>query len=863
MEFLERTPQLGELNAGLQDAVRGRGSLALVSGEAGIGKSTLVERFTQRQDRATRVFWGVCDALFSPRPLGPLHDMAPQFGGEVETLLASDASPAEIYPAVLKGLSARPAVMVFEDIHWADERTLDLLHYLSRRITRTSALVVMTYRDDGLGSRHPLQLLLGNLAGSPVVRRLPLAPLSENAVRELTGDQVLDAAALYRQTGGNPFYVTEVLANPESGIPPTVRDAVLARVARLSRSGHAVLEAASVIGMRVTPWLLNEVTGAEAQAVDESMAAGMLLAQDDRLVFRHELARQTILESISLPRRQVLHRLVLDSLKASPETRDDLARLAHHAEAAGDRAAILAYAPKAAEQASAAGAHRGAVALYALALRFADDLPLAEQAAMWAQYARECGFTAQRGEQVAAMRTAVDRWRQAEDPLKYGESLGRLAFDLHLVGERDEAAEVNNTAIQVLESLPSGPELEIVYNTGARLYLANMENRAALELAEKALALAERRGDEERRVWFTETLGLCLFFLDYPRGIETLEEALRAAQDLNLAARIANIYSNLSSLLVEYHEFDRADAHFTAGLALATEWEFEFSRMFLLSWRAYLHLLRGRWDAAEADIAEVLERPATFIVSRGPALMALGRLRARRGDPEPMVALDESLGVMEKLGYQQREGVLRGARAEAAWLAGEPERTLAEAQAVYERAVVQQQPWMTGELAFWRRRAGEDLEVPDWIATPYALHIAGDWYGAAAAWEAMGCPYEQARALADGDLEARRQALAIFEHLGARPAAQALRAQLQAAGVVDLPRKPRQATRANPFGLTRRQGEILDLLTENLTNAEIADRLHISPKTVDHHVSAVLAKLNVATRREAAELARQFPTDSP
>ncbi len=285
--------------------------------------------------------------------------------------------------------------------------------------------------------------------------------------------------------------------------------------------------------------------------------------------------------------------------------------------------------------------------------------------------------------------------------------------------------------------------------------------------------------------------------------------------------------------------------------------------MFLLAWRAQLHLLQGRWQAAEADIAEVLERPATFIVSRGPALMALGRLRARRGEPGAEAALDESLEVMSMLGYRQREGVLRGARAEAAWLAGDPGRMLAEAQAVYERAVQQRQPWMTGELAFWRWRAGEAVEMPDWVARPYALQIAGDWQGAAAAWEDLGCPYEQARALGDGDPQARLQALQIFDQLGARPAATALRTQLAADGITDLPRKPRKATRANPFGLTRRQGEILALLIENLTNAEIAARLHISPKTVDHHVSAVLAKLSVQSRREAAELARRSPPYTP
>lgn len=859
MELLERAPHMAELNAGLAEAILGSGCLALVSGEAGIGKTTLLEQFANQHRDGTRVLWGKCDALFTPRPLGPLHDMALQIGGELPELLSSDAPLNSIFSIVLGELQHHPAIVVFEDVHWADEATLDLLRFVGWRISQTSALLVMSYRDDELRPRHPLHSLLGNLATTSAVRRIPLPPLSALAVQALVGELEFDATALYHQTGGNPFYVTEVLANPEKEIPTSVREAVLARVARLSASGYAVLEAAAVIGQRVETWLLAAVTGAEAPAAEECMAVGMLLAREDDLAFRHELARETILETISPPRKQVLHRMVLDALRSSPTERRDLARLAHHAEAAGDPVAILEYAPAAARQASAASAHRGAVALYALALRFAEDLPIPEQAEMWSQYSRECGFTAQRKEQVAAMRNAVNRWHQTDNYLKYGESLGRLAFDLHLIGERPEAERVNTTAIQVLEALPPGPELEIAYNTGARLYLSKMENRKALAFAEKALELAQRRGDEERIIWFTETTGLCWFCLGSARGIEILERTLAKARDLNLTARVANIYANLSSFLVELHEFERAEAHFTAGLAYATERDFEFARMFLLAWRAQMHLLQGRWQAAATDIAKVLERPPTFVVSRGPALMALGRLRARRGDPGAETALDESLEVMFKLGYRQREGNLRGARAEAAWLAGDPKRTLVEAREVYDRAVEHGQPWMTGELAYWRWKAGDEIELPEWLARPYAFQIEGNWQAAAAAWEEMGCPYEQARALADGDAEAQIAALAIFEQLGARPMADHVRRDLQAANVPGIPRQPRASTRKNPFGLTNRQIEVLTLLTENLTNAEIAARLHISPKTVDHHISAILGKLNVQTRREAADLARHDP----
>jgi DNA-binding NarL/FixJ family response regulator len=136
--------------------------------------------------------------------------------------------------------------------------------------------------------------------------------------------------------------------------------------------------------------------------------------------------------------------------------------------------------------------------------------------------------------------------------------------------------------------------------------------------------------------------------------------------------------------------------------------------------------------------------------------------------------------------------------------------------------------------------------------------MAGDWRAAADAWDAIGCPYEQALALLDGDEAAQRNALAIFERLGARPAAEMLRRQLRTAGARGLPRGPRPTTQANPYGLTNRQLEILLLLAEGLRNPEIADRLSTTPKTVEHHVSDVLAKLNVRSRAEAVRLAYQL-----
>ncbi|MCI0578535.1 MAG: LuxR C-terminal-related transcriptional regulator, partial [Chloroflexi bacterium] len=708
-----------------------------------------------------------------------------------------------------------------------------------------------------LGPQHPVRIVLGDLATSTATRRLTLSPLSAQAVRALVGQRRFDPVVLHRQTGGNPFFVTEVLAAGGGGIPLTVREAVLARAARLSPSARAVLEAAAVIGARVEPWLLAEVTGAEASAAGECLASGMLVVQGDVLAFRHELARQTILDAILPHQRLVLNRLALDALKAAPSARRDLARLAHHAEAAGDREAVLEYAPAAARQASTAGAHRQASALYALALRFAADLPPQDHALLLELHAWECYVSGQQSQAIAGRRRAVDLWREAGNLLKEGENLAHLA--LALVGSEQwtEARQAGQAAVQILETLPPGRELALAYRTQALLHHFNYDYPEAIALAEKAMALAERFDDVRVLAMAYDTFGSSWLSLDYERGCEYLEKCLAIARQAGLDARVASVYGNLGSTSCELYRFSQAERYLGEGMAFTAERDLDLIRLYMLAWQAQVHLHLGRWNEAEAAAEEVLQRAGVSANSRIAALLALGRLRARRGAADSQAVLDQALELATGSGDFQHTGPVRAVRAEAAWLAGDRDQTLAEAHAVYDLAVSKRHAKLTGELAFWRWRAGDEVALPEWAASPFALHIAGNWRAAAEEWERLGCPYEQARALADGDPAAQAAALELFERLGARPAAGDLRQKMRAAGVRNIPRRPRPATRENPFGLTARQMDILALLAEELTNAEIAARLHLSPKTVDHHVSAVLAKLDVHSRAAAAELAQQ------
>ncbi|HTP10844.1 MAG TPA: LuxR C-terminal-related transcriptional regulator, partial [Anaerolineae bacterium] len=730
---------------------------------------------------------------------------------------------------------------------------------LGRRIQRTRTLLIVTYRDDELGPQHPLRSVLGDLATSPATRRITLAPLSVNAIRTLAAGRSLDPEALYHQTNGNPFFVTEVLAGETTGIPATIRDVVLARTARLSPSARAVLEAAAVIGVQVEPWLLADVTGAEIQAVDQCLAIGILLTQGDVLVFRHELARQTILDSILLHQRMVLHGLVLAALKSSPVARQDLARLAHHAEAAGDRAAVLEYAPAAARQAAAANTHRAAATLYSLALRFAAELPLDEQALLLEAYAQECDHIGQQSAGITARRKALNFWRELRNPLKQGENLAHLMNMLNRVGQTAEAEQVSHEAIQILETQPPSRELALAYRVQAAIFLVNRDCEEALLQAERALALAEQFQDAEILAWVHITIGTARLFLDYERGCTYLESKLSIAAAAGLDARVAHMYTNLGSGSGELYQFQQAERYLIDGIAYAAERDLDSFRLYMQAWQAVIYLYVGRWSDAATIAHQVIRSPGVTLISRITALLALGRLQARQGDPEADTTLAEALQLGLKADNLQRLGPVRAARAEAAWLAGDRDRALVEARSIYELSISKRHPWFAGELAYWRWRAGDNIATPAWLAAPFALQIAGDWRSAAEEWARLSCPYEQARALADGDFNAQVAALSIFERLGARPAADEVRQRLRASGATAIPRKPRSATRENPFALTERQVDILQLLIEDLSNADIAARLHISPKTVDHHVSAVLAKLDVHTREEAAALARTHP----
>ena len=837
--LVERERELALLEAALEEASLGRGHMVLVTAEAGGGKTALIERFCAERAGRARVFRGACDALFTPRPLGPIHDFAADAGPELTEKLLGEAIPYQVAAALIDELgTGEPTVLVVEDLHWADEATLDVIRLVARRIAAARVLIVLSYRDEALDARHPLRVMIGEVASALALTRVPLAPLSLKAVAQLAEPYGVDAGELYRVTAGNPFFVAEVCASGNGGIPATVRDAVLAGAARLSDEARAVLDEVAIAPPQVELWLLEALAGEHVSALEECLSSGMLVERAAGAIsFRHEIARLAIEESVEPRRRLSLHRAALAALAEPRAATLDVARLAHHADASGDADAVLRYAPAAAERAVAVGAHREAAAHYARVLRLGDRLSAAERAGLLERRSRACYLTDDIDEAIEAVEEALELRRALAQPLEEGEALVWLSKILWCPGRSADSERAARKAVELLETLPPSPEL------------ANAYIQQHWSLAEKALAMAEELGDRALILHVRTILARRDFASGGRPALEECFELARAAGMADLAGQASEF---LVSGAVDERRYDLASRYVDAGLAYCSDHGLELHRFYHLGWRARIELDQGRWDEAADAAAAVLRIRRASIQPRIRGLVVLGLVRARRGDPGHRDLLDEAWSLAEPTDDLFRMGQVVAARAEVAWLAGDRDAVAAITGYPLRLALEREDRNAIGELGVWRRRARIDDELSV-AAEPYAAELAGDWARAAALWGDAGCRYQAALALAGADKEEPlRQALEELQQLGARPAALIITRRLRELGVRDIRRGPRPSTRTNAAGLTARESEILALVAEGLRNGEIAQRLFLSQRTVDNHVSAILRKLGADNRVQAA-----------
>lgn len=856
MELLERQGLLNTLERSLGEAGDGAGVMVLLGGEAGAGKTSLVQQFSAQCGTRARVMTGACDAMSTPRPLGPIFDVARDLGPEVQALLRAPDRRGELFVEILDALTdSTSVVLVVEDVHWADDATVDLLRFLGRRIERTHALVIVTYRNDEVSTNHPLRSVIGDLATSPAVRRLTVEPLTPDAVRTMAAGTGIDAEALYARTDGNAFFVSEVIASGGTAVPLSARDAVLSRGARLAPEARRVLDVAAAIGGRISPRLLADVSGADSDTIDACIDVGLLQGNGDALMFRHELARDAVYDEISPGRRVELHRAILHALLQRVDSVADYPRLAHHADMAGDDEAVLRYAPEAGRRAAALKSHREAAAQFTRALRHASLLSSTEHAKLLGAWLDEGMALGELRRCVEVADTLIDLARNRGDPLDEAKWLASRAAVVISDGRNAEADAAIDRAIRLLEPFPPSPVHAEVWRWKASLCMLNREYEQSIRWARQAIELAERFDLPQVHAGALNAMGSSrMIGLDEVQGRVELEQGLQIARAAGADIQIASILGNLGSGHGEIYRFGLAERYLGEGIGFTSEHDLDGYHLYQSAWLALTHMFQGRWDAAAAIAGDVLRAPTSDTIARIMALIALGRVQARRGEPEAWSVLDEALSLAIPTNTLQRLAPARAARAEAAWLAGRPDAARAEAQLAFDMAVAYGHPWHIGELGYWLWKTGELTGPPVGAADPYAMQMAGDWRGAADAWTARDCPYESARALAEsGDETAMREAFAVFDRLGAKPMATMVTRQLREMGAESVPRGSRPGTRANVGLLTGREMDIATLLVAGLTNVEIAERLYLSPRTVETHVSSILAKLEIGSRHKVGQ----------
>jgi DNA-binding CsgD family transcriptional regulator len=855
VDLLERDHELAVLEAAVAAAVSGSGSGVAVTGDAGTGKSVLLDGAVA--GTTIRVLRAGCDPLRTPRPLGPFRDIADRAGlGE---LLHDDvAGLSRVCEDVYSALRSEPTVLVIEDVHWIDAASVDVLRFLARRIETLPLCLVVSCRDRELDDVHPVRALLGDIARIDSFTRLALRSFSLDAVHALVGDTALDAEKVHVLTGGNPFFVTEIAKDPERPMPVSVRDAVLDHAAVVEPGDFEALQLVAAAPDRVDHRLLPAL-GIDLPTLRRLDASGLLRRTDDGLEFRHELARLAVQSTIPPAGRAPLHARLLQAHEQL-DSRDP-AIMTHHAVDAGDDARVVRYATAAADQATRAGSHTDAAAFLQTAIEHHPDGRDAERAALLQSLGLEQYMTSRLTEGIATIRSSFPLWRRVGDLAGLAAAHDTCAVLEYYNARRHDAETHAERAAEMADE--AGARVAFGKAKATRAFLAYQRNEFDFALAccneADHVALAEKDSVLAMRS------GLFRSVVEFARGdvdaraqvVTTIEEA----RELSLDELASVGYSNLAYHDVEQRRLRSAAHVLEESLPFADERDIVICRHWQTGVRSRLHLYQGRWDAALEDAAEVLSRPGMPLCTLWPLLVSV-LVPLRRGAlPSSDEPLDAAGRLAEGLDEPVRRLPLLTALAERAWMTGADD-DLVSTLAVEEVKRLQSESgasWAVGELAVWLQRLGLLDEVPGGVAEPHRLMLEGRHEDAARWWHDAGDPFQEALSWGDSaDPEHQIHGVTLLDTLGATGTADRRRVQLRTDGVANVPSRPRASTRANPFGLTNRQLEVAKLLARSLTNAEIATRLYISPKTADHHVSAVLMRLGLPNRRAVVVQAEEL-----
>jgi len=844
--LLEREHELGVLQTTITTATAGEGCGVAVSGDSGTGKSTLLAAAIVSA-RSTRVLRGACDPLSTPRPLGPFRDVAPDLG--LGRMHLDDGAPlAQLCEEILDALRTEPTVLVVEDLHWVDAASAEVLRFLARRLDGVPVALLISYRPHETGTDHAARPLLGDFARLDGLATVELGPLSVAAVADLVTGTALDAERVHELTGGNPFFVTEVAKDPDRPLPVSVRDAVLARAADVSSRDFEVLQLVATAPDRLDDRVLPALD-VDLPTLRRLDSTGLLTRTRGGLAFRHELARQAVESTIPPGGGASLHARLLAAL----ETIDlpEPAVLTHHALAAHDAARTTYHAQAAAAEAIRAASHSEAAAFFQTALdHLADDAPAADRARLLQSLSLEQYMVSRLDEAIANVRATFPLWELIGDVAGLADAHQTCATYEYYNARRREAEAQADAAAAIAGD--AGATLAYGAARAARGFMAYM--RSDTDLALTCVREVDRTpgtvpGPLALKTDLVRDLSDLVCGDDDARG--RVADVIDSARSHRWDELASTGYSQLANLDVEHRRLRSAEHVLEASLPFTVDRDIPICRHWQTGVRARLHFFQGRWSAAVEDAERVLDERGMPIARLWPHLVA-ALVPMRSGAPEGSPHLDHAWELAGQIDEPLRLLPVLSAFAERMWMSGAADSRVTD-DAVRELERLTGAPgseWAVGELASWLLRLGLVDKQPTPVAGPFRLAGEGRYDEAAGRWHALGEPFAEAMTLGDApDPGLRVRGVELLDRLGAVGTADRRRVELRAEGVAQVPQRPRASTRANPSGLTNRQLDVAKLVARGFTNAEIATRLFISPKTADHHVSAVLTKLDLPNRR--------------
>lgn len=854
MNLIERDSFLATLRAQFKKVTNGEGHCLLVSGEAGIGKTALVKAFcTEQKDNCT-IYQGACDALFTPRLLAPLYDIIGQVNGDLWPKGHSIEERSELFSGFFRELSnhKEKTLIVFEDVHWADEATLDFIKFFARRITRLPCLFILTYRDDEIHANYALRNVLGQLPPDSFTR-IQLTALSREAVYKLAEEKGFDPVNVYNISGGNPFYVNEILASYSPGVPDNIKDSILAVYDRQDEGTKNAWRICSVIPEGLEISRFAKIKASWDEGMDHCFALKIIVIKNDKVIFKHELYRRTIEASLSPFKRIALNKKILELFLASFEEEGEIERIVHYAKNGNENEIVVRYAPIAARHAASIGSHVEAAKLFLTAIEYSGDNNKEHLVHLYEAYAYECYLTNQLKDAIIYQGKALKIWQEKNHIEHSGNCLRFLSRLWWLDGNREKGEKYGIQAMELLQSQAASKAKAMALSNMSQLKMLSEETVECVRWGNMAIEMAKEIKDDEILCHALNNVGSAQMRVQSTNeaGKKLLQESLAIALKNSFHEHVARTYSNMVNGYLAFNEYDPAKQYLKNGINYCEARNLDSSKNYQLSLHSKMLMETGNWKEAASIAEKLLANTNQLGTVKISALHVLTAMKIRMGDPDGLSLLMDAKMLAFKMKEHLRIMPLMNSFLVYEWLTGKKVISEDELKLCLDLAQRIDSILLNSEFDFWLRKARKQESGLMQLYEPYRLLKAGKIKVAVSFWEKTGCPYEKAFALFEGNEEDKKNAVLIFQRLGAVAVCDKIKLEMRAQGIKRIPRGLRESTRDNPAQLTNREMDVLQLLQKGIQSREVAGTLFISTKTVDHHISSILFKLDVKNRSRA------------